>query len=425
MTSWFARSRPSVDHGGGCRVGLFGLLGSGNLGNDASMDVVLSYVRQHHPDVVVDAMCMGPEQVSRRFGIEAVPILWSRKWTSCGSRFVTLALRVLGKGIDAARTLSWVRRHDLIIVPGMGVLETSLPLRATGTPYAMFLLCAAGRIVGTRVALVCVGASEVRQGPARRLIDWAVAFASYRSYRDRPSQVALEARGLNVRDDPVYTDLVFASRTPESREGDRKSVGVGIMAYHGGTDDRREAEAINERYMRTMVSFVLWLLDNGYRIHLLWGDEVDDPALQQVLTTVRSDRPHLAGNVLLPSRLSSLADVMREMEFVGSVIGTRFHTVLCGLKLCRPTISIGYGAKHDALMAGMGMSEFSLAARSIDLDTLIGAFTTLQGNELWIRQTLAERNAGKRRALAPQFSDLDDLLTGRGTLGASNRSAVA
>ena len=47
------------------RVGLFGLLGSGNIGNDASMESVLGYLRARHPGAVVDAMCMGPESAHR------------------------------------------------------------------------------------------------------------------------------------------------------------------------------------------------------------------------------------------------------------------------------------------------------------------------------------------------------------------------
>ena len=43
----------------GPRVGLFGLLGSGNVGNDASLEAVLAYLRADHPDAVIDAMCMG------------------------------------------------------------------------------------------------------------------------------------------------------------------------------------------------------------------------------------------------------------------------------------------------------------------------------------------------------------------------------
>ena len=41
------------------RVGLFGKLGSGNIGNDASMEAVLDYLGSDHPDAIVDAMCTG------------------------------------------------------------------------------------------------------------------------------------------------------------------------------------------------------------------------------------------------------------------------------------------------------------------------------------------------------------------------------
>ena len=47
----------------------------------------------------------------------------------------------------------------------MGVLETTLPLRPWQFPYDMFVLCAAGRIFGTKVALVSVGANV----PSERL----------------------------------------------------------------------------------------------------------------------------------------------------------------------------------------------------------------------------------------------------------------
>ena len=67
------------------------------------------------------------------------------------------------------RTASWVRRHDVVIVPGAGVLEASLPLWPWGMPYAMFLLSASGRLFGTKVALVSVGAGIINQRATRWL----------------------------------------------------------------------------------------------------------------------------------------------------------------------------------------------------------------------------------------------------------------
>ena len=53
------------------RVGLFGGVGSGNIGNDATAEAMLSYLRAGHPDAILDAMCSGPEWVSSEYGIEA------------------------------------------------------------------------------------------------------------------------------------------------------------------------------------------------------------------------------------------------------------------------------------------------------------------------------------------------------------------
>ena len=77
----------------------------------------------------------------------------------------------------------------------MGVLESSLPLRAWGVPYAMFLLCAGGRLTGTKVALVSVGANTIKQRPTRFFFDTAARLACYRSYRDAQSREAMAEAG--------------------------------------------------------------------------------------------------------------------------------------------------------------------------------------------------------------------------------------
>ena len=70
------RGRPGSGATPAPRVGLFGLLGSGNSGNDASMETVLAFLRKSHPDAVVDAMCGGSAQVRSRYGIDAIPLYW-------------------------------------------------------------------------------------------------------------------------------------------------------------------------------------------------------------------------------------------------------------------------------------------------------------------------------------------------------------
>lgn len=392
-----------------CRLGLFGLIGSGNLGNDASMEVVLTHLRGQFPDVVVDAMCMGPARV-RQYGIDGIPMLWSRELAAGKPRLVAVAIRGAGKLVDVFRTLRWVRRHDLVVVPGMGVLDASLPLRATGTPYAVFLLGLAGRLTRTRVALLSVGASIGSQRLVRWLFATGARLAAYRSFRDEASRRALAEHGVDTSADAVFTDLVFARPMPDPRLGDPRMVGVGIMAYGGGPDDRRHARQISEHYLRTMTSFTDWLLHHGYRVRLVWGDDVDQPAVDAVVAGVHQQWPGLDTASFTIGRLSNLADVVDMFSEVGAVVGTRFHTVLSALRLGKPTISVGYGEKHTQLMASMGVERFSLSARHIDHTALVETFVTLEAAAPDVREVLAERNAAMTAAARRQLAELSTLV---------------
>src|SRR5882757_1493544 len=219
------------------RVGLFGLLGSGNIGNDGSLESVLAYLRTHHPDARLDAMCSGARQITDRYGIPATRLHWFRSEYQTASGAGSLARKVLGKVIDAARTTTWVRRQDVVIVPGMGVLEATTPLRPWGFPYALFVLCASARIVGTRTALVGVGADIITEPLIRWLITRSARLACYRSYRDVYSRDAMRRMGVDTSGDEVYPDLAFALPTPPVT-GTRGTVGIGVMAYCGRNSDR-------------------------------------------------------------------------------------------------------------------------------------------------------------------------------------------
>jgi len=392
------------------RVGLFGYLGSGNIGNDASMESVLRYLSADHPDAIVDAMCMGPERLKGEYGIEAIPLLWYQKYERQASGLTAIALKVLGKGADAFRTASWVRRHDVVIVPGMGVLEASLPVRPWGYPYTMFLLCASGRIFGTKVALVSVGANVANQRLTRWLFNSAARLAFYRSYRDIGSRDAMPPRGLDSTQGHIYPDLVFGIPAPPYDPGDAQTVGVGVMAYYGTNDDRGQADEMYASYVEKMKSFVRWLVDSGRRIRLLVGDTADDSVVQEILADLRAHRPNLEASWVVAEPVSSFAELTRAMAPVGTVVATRYHNVMCALKLSKPTLSIGYAAKNDVLMADMGLSEFCQSARSLDVGRLIEQFTELESRSAQLRRTMGERNTANARLLDDQFTTLSAVL---------------
>lgn len=394
------------------RVGLFGILGSGNIGNDASMESVLRYLRAAHPDAVVDALCSGPERVKDTWSIEAVPMSWSQAAGTRASGAMAAAFKVLGKGVDAARTAAWVRKHDVVIVPGMGVLDASLPLRAWGFPYALFLISASGRLFSTKVAMVSVGADIIHQRATRWLLTNAARLASYRSFRDAYSRDAMRRCGLDVARDPVYPDLVFGLPVPPHGAGDPKTVAVGVMAYNGSNDDRRDADSIYASYIADVTSFVRWLIDDGRTVRLLIGDAngSDDAAAQEILAGLQTQRPDLEPGRVTAEPVSSVADVMRELALAGTVVATRYHNVVGALRLARPTISLGYSPKHQALMADMGVPEFCQPASPLDVDLLIKRFTEAENRSDQIRQVLEERNLASEQRLDEQFAALSALL---------------
>jgi polysaccharide pyruvyl transferase WcaK-like protein len=394
------------------RVGLCGLLGSGNLGNDGMLESMMAYLRADHPDAIVDLMCTGPDKIMAKYGVEAIPLNWYQKHEQRASGVTAMVLKTLGKGLDAFRTASWVGRHDVVIVPGAGVLETGLPVRASSYPYTMFLLSVAGRLVGTKVALVSVGANVVNQRLTKRLLTTAARLAFYCSYRDALSRDAMLQAGLDpTRHDRVYPDLAFGLPTPPEGPVDAKTVGIGVMAYYGGNDDRQHADEIHASYVENMKRFVRWLADSGHTIRLFGGDNrFDDSVAAEVLADLQAYRPDLEPMWAAAEPVTTMEELMRQMAPVGTVVATRYHNVLCALKLSKPTLSVGYAAKHDVMMGDMGLAEFCQSARSLDVDRLIDRFLELESRSAQLRQTMLERNAEKTRLLRQQFAVLSSLL---------------
>jgi polysaccharide pyruvyl transferase WcaK-like protein len=414
------------------RVGLFGHLGACNIGNDASMEAVLSYLRTNYPDSVIDAMCPGPERVGDRYGIEAIPMLWYRRYEQRTSGVTAIGLKVLGKGIDAARTASWVRRHDVVIVPGAGVLEASLPLWPWGMPYAMFLLSGFGRLFGTKVALVSVGAGVINKRATRWLSNSAARLAYYRSYRDAGAREAMRRRGVDTTRDHVYHDLAFALPTPPEDADDSDYadiVGVGVMAYYGSNDDRRCADEIYSSYADAMKRFVRWLVDNDRRVRLFVGDTngSDDSVVQEILADLRESRPGLDPSRVVAVNASSFTDVMQSMQRVSSVVAIRYHNIVCSLKLSKPTISISYSPKHDVLMAEMGLPGFCLDVKRLNVGDLVEMCTELESRAAELRQTMRERNGIKAQLIEDQFAELSVVLFRAGesaAAGAAREPAI-
>ena len=392
------------------RIAIFGLLGSGNLGNHGSLDAMLRFLRTSHPEAEISCVCSGPEELERQYGIPSTAFTWYQAHGPGRSRLTTILRKMFGKVADLVRMPRLFRRFDIVIVPGMGVLETTLELQPWGWPYALFLMSLSARLTGAKSAFVNVGANVARERSLRWLFTGAARLASYRSYRDDYSRDAMRQMGLDTSRDEVYPDLAFAlpAPTPVSSGRPQRTVGLGVMAYHGTNADRARADEIYAAYTAKIVEFARWLVDAGYRIRLVIGDPSDQSVVEAVFDDLRRTRPDLVEERLIAEQAESLGELMEQLAGVDIVVASRYHNVLSALKLSKPTISISYGVKSDILMEGMRLAEFRQPIRDLDVDRLMDQLHALEARAGGLESAMREKNAEYGEQLERQFAVLSD-----------------
>lgn len=399
-----ARTGPSP------RIGFFGLLGSGNIGNDGSLDVAVNEVRARYPEAQIGFLCAGPDVISARCGLPATRLNWYSREYETAARPSRMLMKALGKIIDIPRTIMWVRRFDLVIVPGMGTLAADLPIRPWGFPYSTFLLCAAGRLVRTKVAFVSVGSDSIRNFATRRLYLAAAKLATYRSYRDARSRQALAAMGVDTSADHVFPDLVFGMPTPGPMRPTR-TVAVGVMDYHGGNDDRAHADRLHADYVEAMKRLVRWLVvDQDRDVILITGDPSDEHVAADIVRDSHdysSDGRAARVKVCLPQ---SLMQLMEQLAPVSVVIAMRYHNLLCALKLLKPAISVGYSGKNRELLASVGLGGDCHSAATLDLELLQEQFVELESLQATVRPALAKAIRVFEQQVQEQFDEISETL---------------
>jgi polysaccharide pyruvyl transferase WcaK-like protein len=392
------------------RIGLFGLFGSGNSGNDGSLEAMILYLREVRPDAELVCFCAcsagAADLVARSFHVPAIPFALAKPEARLLRILDRVSLRAPRQLASLVRAIMLIGRVDLLIVPGTGILDDFQdgPL---GMPLVLFGWCLAARLKGVRLAFVSIGAGPIRHPISQWLMKSAVALAHYRSYRDVISKRFMESIGFDTGKDTVYPDLAFKLPTPLSsnRKGieDRPlTVGVGVMAYYGWRNRDARGPAIYTAYGEKVAEFVGWLLDRGHVVRILTGHVSDQRAVDDLVGRVMAARPALAPNRLLIEPSSSLHDLMRQIAQTDVVVATRFHNVVCALKLGKPTVAIGYAEKNDVLMAEMGLDRFCQHIERLDVSLLIEQFTQLVAGRAQYVASIREANAVYQQRLRRQ-----------------------
>lgn len=350
------------------RVALYGFLGSGNLGNDASLEAVVSWLGSHHPEVELRCITIAPEAVEARYGIPSEPLAWERGRRA--GRLVAALAKVLGRLVDVFRHFRLAGSVDAVVVPGMGVLEDSLGVRPWGLPYWLFLMALACRLRCRPFLLLAVGADRASNPVTGGLYAAVVRLADHVSYRDHLSARAMTRAGA-ARPAPIAPDVAFAHPSPTEAHPEPGTVVVGVMAYYGHQDDAVTGADVHRRYVTTMAEALVALARTGDRLLLVGGDRADTAVALDIRAAAYASAPELPDCALEVRECSSFTDLTAEMSSAAVVIGSRFHNLICALRLGRPTLSVGYAGKCRDLMVAVGLSDFSQDIEELDADRLL------------------------------------------------------
>jgi polysaccharide pyruvyl transferase WcaK-like protein len=200
------------------------------------------------------------------------------------------------------------------------------------------------------------------------------------------------------------------------------------MSYRGWWGDN---EDLYDCYVERMAGFVIWCVERGYRVMLLEGDIDDRPAVDDLIRILRGKQGEAFISSLSIGRSSSLDELMRDIERTDVVVATRFHTIVSALKLLKPTISISYSNKNEALMVEAGLADYCQQIKNFDLKVLIDQLTAMLAERGKLEKNLdktissfARRLEEQEAVLASRFLNVSPSATRSVSASSAQKSAL-
>lgn len=397
------------------KIVLFGQFGCGNTGNDGSLAAMADLLRDAQPDAEIVCACPNPSAVQADLGIPAIATSRPVMTGKVGMLLDRLLLGVPRRIVHLVDPVRQLRGADMLLVPGTGFLDDFQEV-PRGWPLMILRWCLAARLVGARLAFVGIGAGPIRHPLSRFFMTTAARLCHYRSYRDTPSRDFMAALGIGRHRDEVCPDLAFALSPPPSRPRPVRpalSVGVGVMSYSGWVNRGPDSEEIYDLYMSKIVSFVGWLLEKGHDVRLLTGDIMDQRAVWHALERLQATIAPELSSALIVEPTATLFELMRQIALTDLVVASRFHNVVCAIKLRKPVISLGYAEKNEALLRQIGLEGFSQHIEHFDPELLKQQFLRASAERTAIADGMAMATASYTQRLIAQRDRVLQLLPAR------------
>jgi polysaccharide pyruvyl transferase WcaK-like protein len=248
-------------------------------------------------------------------------------------------------------------------------------------PLWLFLAAAACRLRRRRFVLLDVGA-EWAANPVTRWLNVAtVKLASHVSYRDQESAEAMARAGAR-EPEAVAPDLVFAHPAATQADPEPGRFVVGVMAFYGRGDDPVRGAEVRRRYVSTMTDALAQVVDGPDHVVLVSGDRVDVEVAYELRAALLDARPDLGDDAVAVREFTTFTELTEEMARAELVIPSRFHNLICALRLGRPTVSLGYAQKNHHLMEELGLKKYSQEMEHVNTELLVAQIRAARDDQV-------------------------------------------
>ena len=394
-----------------CAIAVFGLFGSSNLGNEATLAAFLQNLRQAWPGVRILTIVPRASAIDQTNGLvrlqmDPLPVQ-QLFWRLKPGRLQRIAVNVaalITEPLRRRRAAKLLEGVQTLFVPGTGVVD-DFGQGPLDMPLHLDRWTAAAAAVGARVVFCSIGAATLQSALSRYFFLRSLRRSAYCSFRDQISNE--NARALGYAGDPIVPDLVFGLKRAQHHSTDARwpprTIGVGLMGYSGWNLDRDDGERVYRAYIARIQTLIVRLLERGYAVRLLIGDTSADARTSRDLLAALAPAsdPHF-----IAAPIATYQALIDEIALCDMVVATRYHNVLLSLLAGRPTISLGYSDKNDALMQSMHQAAYVHAIEVFDVDDVIAQISALASLRESPRAALLARAQQMRNRVIQQFETL-------------------
>lgn len=424
------------------KIGLLDHLGHGNLGDEATLAVVMNQIKSRWPQAAIIGLTLNPFDTNTRHGIlsyairrdsklppgtqksapseanakkeiknlvSRYPILFAllRKINSIVIRMPRALFQELLFLVDSYRI---VKSLDLLIICGGGQLLDSWggPWKF---PYTLFKWVLLARISRIHCYFVNVGAGPLNHPLSRWFVKYSLLLADYVSFRDDNSQVLVRQIGFTGRSD-VVADSVYSLNIP-GPDANRVTkqpgpiVGISPMAY---CDPRLYWQKDYDAYHRLIHNLALfgsWLGRHKYHLALFSTEtSFDSKAIEDLKAALKAGPDTVESHQITHTHILGIDGLLSEMHSMDYIVTCRFHGVVFAHLLNKPVLALSHHPKVFTLMNDLGLAQYCVDIRSCDADLLMEIFASLVNNSEDVKSRMAEKLASYQRALTKQLEDV-------------------